>query len=203
MAEDDLEKLLDELAKLLSPYREPVPTYFHRTFEGKPFEACDFCRKYLLQPGTYYMINKYYAQGELKQEIAICKDCLDDLRSSYSKKSMEIMKNIFSEQLIKTRQTFVRNVQDNRVERLTSRCLICSEEKEKIQEYFEYAFYDGEEIVYYVYPTMQCGECTNRILKSLSEETLEIRRNYFHRHFGLPPSGYVVEPVELVMLSAL
>jgi hypothetical protein len=202
MSEDDLDRLLDEIERMLGPFREPIPIKFYRTFEEKPFETCDFCGKYLLQPRTNYMINKYYAQSELKQEIAICKDCLDDLRSSYSKKSMENMKKIFSEQLIKTQQMFVRDVHENRVARLTRRCLLCSKEKVNIQEYFEYAYCDGDEILYHVYPTKQCGACTVWLLRSLSEETLEIRRDYFHTHFGLPPSGQVFEPIDLMMLSA-
>lgn len=203
MSEDDLDRLLDEIERMLGPFREPIPKQFHRTFEARPFEACDFCGKNLLVTGTHYLINKYYVQGELKQEIAICNNCLNGLRSSYSQKSMANRKNTFSEQLIKTHQALVRDVQENRVARLTSRCLLCSEEKKNIQECFEYAYCDGDKIVYHVYPTMQCGACTVRLLRSMSEETLQIRRDFFLSHFGLPPDGHVVEPIELVMSTAL
>jgi hypothetical protein len=97
----------------------------------------------------------------------------------------------------------IRGLKDITVEYLTSECVLCSSEKGNVQEYFENAFCEGDEIVYQLYPTMQCGDCTARIAQSLSDETLEIRRDFFHRHFGLPPDGHAVEPAEIEMLFTI
>jgi hypothetical protein len=70
MTEDKFEELFDELLRMLLPAREPVPAHFHRSFEGRPFEACDFCGKARLEPAASYTVNKYFAQGTLRQEIA-------------------------------------------------------------------------------------------------------------------------------------
>ena len=81
--QDDLtDETLKVLEAMLGSSREIVPPHYHRTFEEKPFDACDFCAKPLLIPGTRYTVTKVYAGGQLSQELAICRFSLVVSRSA-------------------------------------------------------------------------------------------------------------------------
>jgi hypothetical protein len=178
---------------------DKVPRQFHRAFEDKPFDACDFCRKGLLADGVGYIVHKYYADNELRQETAVCLECLDELRRSYSQESLQILARIFDKSLFDARFGVVASKRENKAEFLTRQCLLCGAGKDQITTYFEYAYCDGEEIIYYTHPFMMCEPCALKVYEALSEETKDARRRFFRRHFGLPPTWSVGEPAEFVI----
>jgi hypothetical protein len=199
VSEDELDELLDKIEQLLGTRRAPVPSQFQRAFEGRPFDSCDFCRRPLLETGTLYMIIKYHAQKELRQELAICHSCLGELGETYSEKSLKVTKAFYAEGFLEAHRARIRTSPNARVEELTSRCWRCAKERANVSEYFDYAFCDGGEILVYTYPFMQCGNCTLDLVRSLSDQTLEARRRFFADHFGLPPDIYAFEPAEFIM----
>jgi hypothetical protein len=69
------QRLLRRLEGLLGSWRETIPVRFHRTFAGRPFETCDYCRRQVRRPGTSYIVNKYCEEGQLKQETVQCHIC--------------------------------------------------------------------------------------------------------------------------------
>jgi hypothetical protein len=199
VSEDELDGLLDKIEQLLGTRRAPVPTQFQRSFEGRPFETCDFCSRPLLQTGTLYTIIKYHAQKELRQELAICHFCMSELQETYSEKSLKATKAFYAEELLAAHRARIRTSPEVSAEDLTSMCWRCGNKRPNVSEYFDYAFCDGAEILVYTYPFMQCGNCTLDLVRSLSDQTLEARRRFFADHFGLPPDVYAFEPAQFVM----
>jgi hypothetical protein len=188
MTRDRLDEVLDQIEKLLSPIRLPIPAQFHRTFEDRPFDTCDFCGRALRVTGTRYMIAKYYSAGELRQEVSLCAETMGALRKCYSEPSLKSMEQWYSPKLISARMEFARSLRGDLPQQLTERCVFCSRPKSELSEYFEYAQCEGSELLCLTYPSMQCGGCTLKILNSLSAPTLEMRRRFFEEHFGLPPN---------------
>ncbi len=191
-----LEELIDQLEEQIGPRRGPIPHRFERTFEGRPFHHCDFCRRPLRRPGTVYMIIKYHAENELSQELAICQACMADLRKGYSEQSLRATEAHYAGERMQERRNLVREIAEPDADALTHRCWRCTEERTQVSQSFDYALCDGEQMLYAAYPFMQCGDCTLELARALSDETLEFRQRFFENHFGLPPDAHAFEPAE-------
>jgi hypothetical protein len=193
--EDDTDRVLRKLEAILGFSREPVPPRYHRTFEEKPFDTCDFCARPLLAPDTRYTVTKFFSGGELSQELAICSGCGDELRKGYSAESQEASAQIFASVPVARRALKAsREGVDHAdrvevVEEMTCRCLLCDAPREGAKSHVEYALCEGTEIVYSFYPITICDDCMIRIYDALSEKTKEAGRRFYDDHFGFPPPG--------------
>jgi len=199
MSKDELDELLDKIEQLHGIRRASVPIQFQRSFEERQFEACDFCNRPLLQPSTPYMIIKYHAQKELRQELAICHFCMSELAKTYSEKSLKATKAFYAGGFLEAHRARIRSSPHASAEDLTGKCWRCAKERVNLTEYFDYAFCDGSELLIFTYPFMQCGNCTLDLVRSLSDQTLEARRRFFADHFGPPPDVHAFEPAEFIM----
>ena len=181
---------------------DKVPRQFYRSFEDRPFDACDFCHKPLRADGVGYAVNKYYSGGELRQEFAVCVECSEELRRSYSKASLQTLEDTFSVSKIVTeaRVKLLMYQGPDKCEQLTRCCALCGARKDEVRAYIESAYCDGEEIIYWNFPLMICEPCAVRVHESLSAETKEARRRFFTRHFGYPPDSHLLkEPMPLML----
>jgi hypothetical protein len=187
--EDVTDEALRVVEAFLGSSREPVPLRYHRTFEEKLFEACDFCAKPLLTPGTRYTVTKFYAGGELSQELAICSDCGNELRKGYSAESQEASAQIFAGVPIARRALIAADDSIDRIAEMAGRCLLCDVTREEAGSHVEYALCESNEIVYSFYPITLCEGCMLRIYDALSEKTKEAGRRFYDDHFGFPAPG--------------
>jgi hypothetical protein len=185
----DPEELAKVLDRLMGSWREAIPQRYHRTFEERPFDACDFCAKALLVPGSRYTITKVFSEGELRQELAICYDCAQELERGYSKESRQATARLLFDISPFQRLSIAGNQTTDRAERLTRDCLICREPKDASPTYVEYAMCEGTEIVYQIYPFIVCEPCLLRINDALSDQTREAWRRFYDDHFGFPTPG--------------
>lgn len=198
--DDELVRLLDEIQRKLSQVR-PIPEHFERTFEVGRFEACDFCRRPLLQNGEYYMIIKYHTEGELKQEMAICQHTMTELGSGYSAHSSSATRDFYLVGELVAHQARLRERPSMPLDQILDRCWRCSKPRSEVDQWFDYAAFDGKQMLVNTYPFMQCGECTVELVRSLSPETVEMRRRFFEIYFGPPPGGYLLEPAEYQLVE--
>jgi uncharacterized protein with PIN domain len=116
--------LLRRLEGILGSWRETIPLRFHRTFAGKPFERCAYCHRQLLLPGTSYIVNKYYEDGELKQETVQCRVCRQELTEGYSHESLESLSDVWSGIPITERFEISADSSVDHTSILTSRCIL-------------------------------------------------------------------------------
>jgi hypothetical protein len=158
-----------QLEIVLGLCRETIPPVFYRTFEDKPFDVCIFCHRPLLIDGSRYLIMKYYAGGELIQEMAVCHQCSSELRFGYSDESKQALKAIYDNAYVQRRLSILLQAKENddRVALMTNQCSICQISKENLEEYFRYAYCENNEIVFYTHPSMACHKCTLLIYLSL------------------------------------
>lgn len=195
--------LLRRLEGVLGSWRETIPETFHRSFAGKPFQRCDYCRRRLVVRGTSYIINKYYEEGDLKQETVQCRDCREGLGAGYSEESLESLRRLWSGVLSSERLEIAANPGVDRTSILTGRCILCGLAKEEASVHCEYAYCEGQEIVFLVHPLTICGECLVHLFDALSEKTKDYRRRYSERHYGLPPDLFSLERVDIPIPSVL
>jgi hypothetical protein len=171
----------------LGGWREPIPERYHRAFEGRPFDTCDFCRRPLLVPGTQYVVSKVYTLGELQQETVMCDGCRAELTAHDSDESRQTMERIFETVRRSERLATAALRGTDRAERMTERCVLCGLPKAGADWYIEHARCESNEIVYYMHPFVVCHTCTLRIHDQLSEQTRGERGRFYERHFGFPP----------------
>ncbi len=167
--------------------RSQIPPMFHRTFEQRPFGACDFCYQPLLEPAAQYVIMKFHAGEELKQEIAICFACGKNLQSQYSRESRQALKKLIPESLLASRAERALEIPQDRALHFTAECMLCQTPKQDATENITYAYCEGPEILYFVPPFMVCSDCTIQIYDQLSDKTREVERGFWTDHLGLPP----------------
>lgn len=160
---------------------------FHRFFAGEQFQRCDYCDTNLLVPQTSYTINKYYEEGELKQETAQCRNCRKKVSGGYSQESLESQKQLWSSIDKTARCEISANPDVDRSFILTSKCILCGLGREEAPAHCEYAYCEGQEIVYFLHPMMVCRQCLIRLFDALSEKTKDHRRRFYEDHYGLPP----------------
>ena len=187
--EDEPDRVLRTLETILGFSRQPVPPRYHRTFEEKPFDTCDFCGQPLLTPDTRYTVTKFFSGGELSQELAICSGCGDELRKGYSAESQEASAQIFASVPVARRALRASQEGVNHLEEMTGCCLLCDTPRDEANAHVEYALCEGAEIVYSFYPITVCDDCMIRIYDALSEKTREAGRRFYDDHFGFPPPG--------------
>jgi hypothetical protein len=170
-------------------WRRPLPERYQRTFEETPFDACDFCHKPLLLPGTRYAIIKLYDQGELRQELAICADCGATLGGGYSVESQQAIEAVFARIPFALRLRQALDESLDPFEQMTDHCLLCQTPREQARSHVEYADCEAGEMVYAVYPFAICETCQVSVYDTLSDQTKEIERRFFDEHFGFPAPG--------------
>gem|GEM_PF-2402583 len=169
--------------------REKIPLKFQREFEGKPFENCEYCRTPLQVEGKRYLVFKYYVGGELRQELAVCHACRTELKNGYSEESKATLKKIYNDAYVAGRLEilFQLNENDNRYLAMTEKCALCQTLKIELSEFFEYAWCEGDELVYYTQPSLICSKCAQSVYNQLSAETKDHKRKFYEKHYGYPP----------------
>lgn len=187
-------EIIKHLEGILGGWRETIPPQFWQTFQDKPFSTCTLCFQQINLPYQRYIVQKYYLEGGLSQESAMCFECRQKLREQYSQESQKAARKIYDKGMMNKRVRRVAGLSstEDRANLLTHDCLLCSTPKSEVKEYLEYAYCEGDEIVYYVHPFMICSKCAIEINDALSDETREVRRRFLEEHFGLPP----VNPAE-------
>ena len=183
--------MVNLLNGILGGWREPIPQRFWQFFREKPFNSCGICFQPLLLPHKRYFIHKYYVQSELQEEIAMCLDCRNKVSQHYSKQSKEAIKKIYAKEKINERVRLVSQLSPSgdRSAILTANCFLCGNNKNHSPTYVEYAYCEGEDLVYYAYPLMICELCAQNIHVNLSSETRELWQRFFEEHFGFPPTN--------------
>ncbi len=173
---------------LLAGLTEPIPLQFQQGFFDGYFQSCQFCHCNLLDDQCNYIINKSYTDKQLVYEIAMCMNCKMELSKAYSKESIESINKLFPwNDILEKRMNIILTGVEKKHEVLTNSCTLCHEKKENLTNYYEYAFCNGKDLVYYNYPYLLCETCGLKIYDVLSRKTIEAVNEYFYTYFGAPP----------------
>ena len=78
----------------MEEYKIDIPDRFYSDAEGKPFENCQMCGKFLLTEGTTYVVEKAiknykdYDVNSTIFEFAVCIDCHTKVQQGMSDESL-------------------------------------------------------------------------------------------------------------------
>jgi hypothetical protein len=182
------------LINYMEGLRAEIPKLFYRTFEDKPFEACDFCYQ-TFDSTTQYAIMKFGTATELKQEICLCMECGQKLNEQYSDESKQVIKQMFGDNFLHARIEQTVEIKRDRELVLTAECAKCGTPRDEAKESVTYGFFEGAQILYYVPPYMLCDGCIVALYDQLSDQTKEIEGRFMADHLGLPPEFGWAQPV--------
>ena len=156
----------------------PIPEEFWSDLDKKPFENCRLCKKFLLEDGELYVIEKAYRtyRGSKAKstvfEHAICLECLNVHKGKLSSMSKLKIEQYQGERLtLEERREELEG--NSNLKDWLSECILHHEPVSEGGEYQIYAECDGQEMFMYHLPYMIRGEAIDEMLNLLSNETLD------------------------------
>lgn len=175
-----------------------IPKEFYSTSSGGLFQNCIECDKYLLDPGTEYLIEKamknypgFTAQDTIF-DYAICMDCAMAMHQKMSKESLSKMEAYFKEHLDPSKRNA--DLSMDNPEGFTERCLIKETSKSESSEFQVYAHCLGDKIFLGNPPYMICGEAMEEVMSILSKATKDELGGFFNKHFSPDPDLFQTDP---------
>lgn len=171
-----------------------VPPVFCSDISGRPIEHCLVCDRYLLDNGVLYLIEKAYKNRrqfgtrEVIFEYAMCLDCQEELRNSFSRESLSRIDGYFSAHvdLARRRRVLLESAGLD-IEPWLSHCVIKKTPLEEMDEFQMMCQCDGRYMLFAYLPYTLGGAAMDEIMQLLSNKTLDRLDGFIDEYFGLPP----------------
>lgn len=171
-----------------------IPGQFFSDSEGKPFENCLVCNKYLLDEGTSYFIEKAlktykdYDFYSTVYEYAICSDCHLKMQDKMSEESKMNLQRYYSETLNqKAAEPIYINPHDFNLDEWLSKCFFKGKSVKEMKEYQVVAQFNGAKMVLNMPPMVIGEEALNEMSALLSEKTIDEMNGFRDKFLGPPP----------------
>lgn len=163
----------------------PVPEIFWSFETGKPLENCKLCNQDLMEPGTNYLIEKAFKNGETIFEHALCLKCYTECNESMSEDSRLKIRDYFAERAnADERQKNLLEQHGTNHEKWISHCMVKGFPIREVEEYQLYGFCIDKDLVFCGAPYVLCGDVIEEILELLSAETLGVMNDLSQKLFG-------------------
>lgn len=175
-------------------FKIEIPEKFYSDAEGKPFEYCQVCGKFLLDEGTSYVVEKAFKNYEGYDfsttlfEYAICTDCHTEVQKSMSKESMRNLQQYYMRIIAeKGNKPIVINLEDFKLDDWISKCFFTDDSVNNMQEYQVVAQFNGSKMVMNM-PPMVVGEAAmEQMAGLLSNETIDEMNGFKKKFLGPDP----------------
>lgn len=174
-------------------YKIEIPERFYSDSEGKPFENCLICNKYLLKKGTSYIIEKAlktyqeYKFHTTVYEYAICHDCYLKMQQRMSEESKMNLQNYFMNVMNKkSQEPVIMEISEFNLNNWLSKCFIKGSPVSQMKEYQIVAQFEGSKMILSTPPMIIGEEAMNELSALLSEKTID-EMNDFREKFLSPP----------------
>ena len=126
----------------MDEYKIDIPDRFYSDAEGKPFEYCQMCDKFLLIDGTTYVVEKAvknyegYDFGSTIFEFAVCIECHTKVQQNMSEESLANLHAYYKKIMQEKGNTpIVIDVRDFDLDEWLSKCFFKGDEINKMNEY--------------------------------------------------------------------
>jgi hypothetical protein len=164
----------------------PVPEIFWSFETGQPIRRCGLCDCDLMEPGTNYLIEKAFRNGETIFEHALCMDCHTESVAQMSAESMQRIHSYFSEH-VDMEKRYAQALEDYRTdhEKWISHCLVKRYPAQECGEHQLYGFCIDKNLIFNGTPYILSGEVIDEILELLSSETIDALGELSDRLFRL------------------
>ncbi|MEM9324317.1 MAG: hypothetical protein AAGA85_01620 [Bacteroidota bacterium] len=172
---------------------QTIPPLFHSFESGEPFDRCIECER-KLEHDCEYVIEKAmktyegYSAKDVVFDYAICIECANRIRESFSKESLEAIDKYFANVVPRPATQLLDNTGQFDVEKCVQQCLITGKPLEQLKEYQVYAHCRGKSLQRQVPPYMVSNEAVEQLMPLLSAKTNDILDDFFQRHFSPDPS---------------
>jgi hypothetical protein len=171
-----------------------IPKIFYSDASGKPISHCIDCNKYLLDDGTLYVIEKAmkqyqkFSSKDTILEYAICLNCYERMRKTFSKISLQRIDNYFNKHvnLMERRKRLLSNKSLN-LEDWISSCIIKGKRIEELAEYQIACQCDGKYMLFTFAPFVIGEAAIEEIMNLLSNQTLGEIEGFMKQFFSYPP----------------
>jgi len=171
-----------------------IPGQFYSDSEGKPFENCLVCNKYLLKEGTSYVVEKAlktykdYDFYSTVYEYAICSECHWKMQEQISEESKMNLQSYYSKTLSeKVAEPIFINLNDFNLIEWLSKCFFKGSSVKDMKEYQVVAQFDGTKMVLNMPPLVIGQEALNEMSALLSEKTIDEMNGFRDKFLGPAP----------------
>lgn len=165
-----------------------IPKIFKTSVSEVNFTNCISCEKDLLVNNEEYFIEKIINNNQVEIEYAMCMDCIEEMRKSFSEESMQRIEEYFAKNLdvFTARYNIMVNGSTN-VNDYISHCIFNNKSIENLNEYQLIAHCKGNKLLLSVFPYMVSHDVIEEVQELLSAKTKEELDRFTDKHFGLPP----------------
>ncbi len=192
--DDEFEDQEPEEEILEFPHYIDIPKEFYSEATGKPFEKCSICEGSLLQPDTWYVVEKAvkrYPKFDVQDvifEYAICTPCHSEMEQRLSTESKQKMQAYMKERvdLEKRADGFYKN-QDFDIKSWIDKCAVSKNTKADLKEYQIVASFNGDKLAFTIMPIMLGMKALDDMSQLLSNKSLDELNDFKDKITGMPP----------------
>ncbi len=183
------EQEAEEFPKLVA-----IPKEFYSEATGKPFECCSVCEKGLLQPETWYMVEKAvkryvkYNVQDIIFEYAICMECHAEMEARLSTESKQNMQEYMRTHAdLEARADAFYDREDFDVNSWIGQCAVTGVPRAELTEYQMVASFNGDKMAYTLMPLILGMKALDEMVQLLSNKSLDELNDFKDRITGMPP----------------
>ena len=146
----------------------PIPPELHSVYDCRPFSRCTICSGSL---DCVYELQKVFRGSEVLFEMAICRQCGEQVAKEFSKESIEAMKGFL--------------LSNFRPHEETSHCHFCGFPRELLSGWTTLGACRNEQLIFPL--IVVCETCSESLQERLSKATRDLQDEFIRDHFpGVP-----------------
>jgi len=178
----------------MEEYKIDIPNRFYSDAEGKPFENCQMCGKFLLTEGTTYVVEKAiknYKDYDINStifEFAVCIDCHTKVQKSMSDESLANLHRYYQHIMAeKGNQPIVIDVRNFNLDDWLSKCFFKGDEIKEMNEYQLVAQFNGNKMLMNMPPMIIGEKAMEEMAELLSDKTVDEMNGFREKFLGPSP----------------
>jgi len=178
----------------MEEYKIDIPDRFYSDAEGKPFENCQMCGKFLLTEGTTYVVEKAiknykdYDVNSTIFEFAVCIDCHTKVQQGMSDESLANLHRYYQHIMAeKGNQPIVIDVRNFNLDDWLSKCFFKGHEIKEMNEYQLVAQFNGNKMLMNMPPMIIGEKAMEEMAELLSDKTIDEMNGFREKFLGPSP----------------
>lgn len=178
----------------MDEYSIDIPERFYSDAEGKPFEHCQMCNKFLLTEGTAYVVEKAiknykgYDFGSTIFEFAVCLDCHTKVQQSMSEESLANLHRYYQGIMAeKGNQPIVIDIRNFNLDDWLSKCFFKGDTISGMNEYQIVAQFSGDKMLMHMPPMIIGEKAMEEMAGLLSDKTIDEMNGFREKFLGPSP----------------
>ena len=178
----------------MEEYKIDIPDRFYSDAEGKPFENCQMCGKFLLTEGTTYVVEKAiknykdYDVNSTIFEFAVCIDCHTKVQQGMSDESLANLHRYYQHIIAeKGNQPIVIDVRNFNLNDWLSKCFFKGDEVKEMNEYQLVAQFNGNKMQMNMPPMIIGEKAMEEMAELLSDKTIDEMNGFREKFLGPSP----------------